>query len=130
MSYIGTFCQKQGIYYVEQFSSQIYSSAHKNHNMHSTCRYLRADQQEYFYQKQTLKQLSHKYQHSIPWIRKHISEYEPSYQTYAPRTVTVVADATFCKKRTKSATLRVCIWPPLSLNIRPLLPGERDFILG
>jgi len=43
-----------------------------------------------------------------------------------------------CKKRTKSATHRVCIRPPktlgirppLSLNIRPLLVRERDFILG
>ena len=41
-----------------------------------------------------------------------------------------------CKKRTKPATLRVCIRPPLSLDIRqpvaemirPLLEKERDFI--
>jgi len=46
-----------------------------------------------------LRQLSHKYQRSIPWIRKQIFEYKPPYQIYNPRTVTVVADATFFGRR-------------------------------
>lgn len=54
--------------------------------------------QEYFYHKQTLRQLSQKYQRSIPWIRKQIFEYEPPYYTYDPRAVTVIADATFFGK--------------------------------
>ncbi len=54
---------------------------------------------EYFYHKQTLKQLSDKYKRSIPWIRKQIFEYEPPFHTYTPRAVTVVADATFFGRR-------------------------------
>lgn len=61
---------------------------------------------EYFEHKQTLKQISDKYQRSIPWIRKLIFEYEPPYHTYHPRAVTVIADATFFgKKRDKFGVL-------------------------
>lgn len=53
-----------------------------------------------------MKQLSKKYQRSIPWIRKQIFEYEPQYHTYHPRAVTVIADATFFgKKRDKFGVL-------------------------
>ncbi|MFT5661906.1 MAG: hypothetical protein ACI9TV_002554 [Sulfurimonas sp.] len=54
---------------------------------------------QYFYNKQTLKQLSSKYKRSIPWVRKQIYEYEPTYNTFIPRAVTIVADATFFGKR-------------------------------
>lgn len=46
-----------------------------------------------------MRQLSDKYQRSIPWIRKQIFEYEPPFQTYDPRAITVAADATFFGKR-------------------------------
>lgn len=53
-----------------------------------------------------MRQLSEKYQCSIPWIRKKIFEYEPSYNTYQPRALTVIADATFFgKKRDKFGVL-------------------------
>lgn len=35
----------------------------------------------------------------MPWIRKQIFEYKPPYQTFNPRVVTIVADATFFGKR-------------------------------
>ncbi len=54
---------------------------------------------KYFYHKQTLNQLSSEYKRSIPWIRKQIFEYEPPFNTYAPREVIVVADATFFGRR-------------------------------
>ena len=54
---------------------------------------------KYFYRKQTLRQLSDEYRRSIPWVRKQIFEYEPKLNTYSPREVLVVADATFFGKR-------------------------------
>ena len=54
---------------------------------------------KYFYHKQTLRQLSDEYHRSIPWVRKQIFEYEPKLNTYNPREVLVVADATFFGKR-------------------------------
>jgi len=54
---------------------------------------------KYFYRKQTLRQLSDEYHRSIPWVRKQIFEYEPKLNTYNPREVLVVADATFFGKR-------------------------------
>ena len=60
----------------------------------------------YFYGKQTLKQLAAPHQRSIPWIRKQIFEYEPPYHTYNPREGTGIADATFFgKKRDKFGVL-------------------------
>ena len=53
-----------------------------------------------------MRQLSEKYQRSIPWVRRQIFEYEPPYHVYDPRAVTVVADATFFgKKRDKFGVL-------------------------
>lgn len=53
-----------------------------------------------------MRQLSQKYQRSLPWIRKQIFEYEPPYHTYQARAVTVVADATFFgRKRDKFGVL-------------------------
>jgi len=54
---------------------------------------------KYFYRKQTLRQLADEYHRSIPWIRKQIFEYEPALNSYSPREVLVVADATFFGKR-------------------------------
>ena len=43
--------------------------------------------------------MSNEYKRSIPWVRKQIFEYEPPYNTYAPREVIIVADATFFGRR-------------------------------
>lgn len=54
---------------------------------------------KYFYHKQTLRQLADEYHRSIPWVKKQIFEYEPELNSYNPRDVLVVADATFFGKR-------------------------------
>jgi hypothetical protein len=43
--------------------------------------------------------LADEYHRSIPWIRKQIFEYEPALNSYSPREVLVVVDATFFGKR-------------------------------
>jgi hypothetical protein len=56
--------------------------------------------------KQTLKQLSLKYDQSIPWIKKQLDAYEPEARQINPSTITLVADATFYgKKSDKLETL-------------------------
>lgn len=45
--------------------------------------------------KQTLKQLSLKYDRSIPWIKKQLDAFEPQARDINPSTITIVADATF-----------------------------------
>ena len=44
-------------------------------------------------------QLAKDYNRSIPWIRSKIFEYEPPEQTFNPRPVVIVCDATFYGKR-------------------------------
>ena len=46
-----------------------------------------------------MKDLAQDYNKSIPWIRDKIFEYEPPEQTYNPRAVVIVCDATFHGKR-------------------------------
>lgn len=55
--------------------------------------------QEYLQGKQTLKQLSIKYDRSIPWIRKQLDAFEPEARIINPSIVTIVADATFYGKK-------------------------------
>jgi len=54
---------------------------------------------EYFQGKQTLKQLSLKYNKSIPWIQKQLDEYQPNVRSVCPNAITIVADATFFGRR-------------------------------
>ena len=54
---------------------------------------------EYFYGKQTLKQLSVKYKKSINWIKEQIDNYEIKKRKRNPRRVVLVCDATFLGKR-------------------------------
>ena len=62
--------------------------------------------QEYFLQRQTLKQLSVKYAKSISWIVKQRDEYIVDIKVYNPRPVNLVCDATFYgKRRDKLGTL-------------------------
>lgn len=51
------------------------------------------------YKRQTLQDLSDKYQRSLPWIKKQIFEYEPFEKVHNPREVILVCDATFYGKR-------------------------------
>ena len=46
-----------------------------------------------------MSHLAEDYNRSIPWIRGKLSEYEPPEQTYNPRPVVIVCDATFYGKR-------------------------------
>lgn len=55
--------------------------------------------QEYLLGKQTLKQLSLKYDRSIPWIKKQLDAFEPKFRVINPSTITIVADATFYGKK-------------------------------
>ena len=54
---------------------------------------------EYFQGKQTLKQLSIKYDKSIPWVKKYLDAYQPDEIKILPSKVIIVADATFFSKR-------------------------------
>ena len=54
---------------------------------------------EYFYKKQTLKQLSIKYKKSINWIKEQIDNYEIPRRKRNPRRVVLICDATFLGKR-------------------------------
>lgn len=54
---------------------------------------------EYLQGKQTLKQLSLKYDRSIPWIRKQLDAFEPGARVLNPSAITIVADATFYGKK-------------------------------
>ena len=54
---------------------------------------------EYLLGKQTLKQLSHKYDRSIPWIKKQLDAFEPEARHINPSAITIVADATFYGKK-------------------------------
>lgn len=49
--------------------------------------------------KQTLKQLSLKYDRSIPWIKKQLDAFEPQARQINPSVITIVADATFYGKK-------------------------------
>jgi hypothetical protein len=49
--------------------------------------------------RQTLSNLAQDHKKSIPWIRDKIFDYEPPEQTYNPRPVVIVCDATFYGKR-------------------------------
>jgi hypothetical protein len=49
--------------------------------------------------KQTLKQLSLKYDRSIPWIKKQLDAFEPQARQINSFIITIVADATFYGKR-------------------------------
>ncbi len=55
--------------------------------------------QEYFLYHQTLKQLSAKYDRSIPWITKERDEYIVECKVHNPRPVNLICDATFYGKR-------------------------------
>ena len=54
---------------------------------------------KYIYRRQILKDLADDYNHSIPWIRKQIFEYEPIEKIHNPRAVVIVCDATFYGKK-------------------------------
>ena len=61
---------------------------------------------QYIYQRQTLKDLAHKYNKSIQWVHYKIQEYEPSQKVHNPRSVNLICDATFYgKRRDKLGTL-------------------------
>jgi len=49
--------------------------------------------------RQTLKQLSAKYDRSIPWIMKQRDEYIVKCKIHNPRPVNLICDATFYGKR-------------------------------
>jgi len=49
--------------------------------------------------KQTLKQLSLKYDRSIPWTKKQLDAFEPEARDINPSIITLVADATFHGKK-------------------------------
>jgi len=49
--------------------------------------------------KQTLKQLSNKYDRSIPWIKKQLDAFESQARQINPSIITIVADATFYGKK-------------------------------
>jgi hypothetical protein len=49
--------------------------------------------------KQTLRQLSLKYDRSIPWIKKQLDAFEPEARYINPSIITLVADATFHGKK-------------------------------
>ncbi len=62
--------------------------------------------EEYFLHRQTLKQLSAKYNRSIPWIMKQREEYIVDCKIHNPRPVNLMCDATFYgKRRDKLGTL-------------------------
>lgn len=46
-----------------------------------------------------MQDLSAKYNRSLPWTKKQISEYEPIEKVHNPREVVLVCDATFYGKR-------------------------------
>jgi hypothetical protein len=54
---------------------------------------------EYFFHRQTLKQLATKYDKSIPWIMKQRDNYIVDLKTHNPRVVNLICDATFYGKR-------------------------------
>ena len=54
---------------------------------------------EYFYGKQTLKQLSNHYKKSVNWVKEQIDNYEIKKRKRNPRKVIVIGDATFLGKR-------------------------------
>ena len=62
---------------------------------------------KYILRRQILSHLSEDYNRSIPWIRDKIFEYEPPEQTYNPRPVVIVCDATFYGKRKER---EACPW--------------------
>jgi hypothetical protein len=55
--------------------------------------------EDYFLHRQTLKQLSAKYDKSIPWIMKQRDEYIVDIKVHNPRPVNLICDATFYGKR-------------------------------
>ena len=55
--------------------------------------------EEYFLHRQTLKQLSTKYDKSIPWIMKQRDEYIVECKVHNPRPVNLICYATFYGKR-------------------------------
>ena len=55
--------------------------------------------EKYFLHRQTLKQLSAKYDKSIPWIIKKRDEYIIECKIYNPRAINLICDATFYGKR-------------------------------
>ena len=62
--------------------------------------------EEYFLHRQTLKQLSVKYNKSVPWIIKQRDGYEVEFKTHNPKPVNLICDATFYgKKKDKFGTL-------------------------
>jgi hypothetical protein len=54
---------------------------------------------KYIYKRQILKDLSEKYNRSLPWVRKQILEYNTPLKVHQPREVVIVCDATFYGKR-------------------------------
>ncbi len=54
---------------------------------------------EYFIHRQTLTQLSNKYQKSIPWIREKINKFDVGEKQHNPREINLACDATFYGKR-------------------------------
>ncbi|MDQ7062533.1 MAG: hypothetical protein Q9M43_16015 [Sulfurimonas sp.] len=54
---------------------------------------------KYILRRQVFKHLAQDYNRSIPWIRDKIFAYEPPEQTYNPRPVVIVCDATFYGKK-------------------------------
>ena len=54
-----------------------------------------------------IKDLSEKYNRSIPWIRKQILDYEIQEKTHNPRSIVIVCDATFYGRRKER---EACPW--------------------
>jgi len=50
---------------------------------------------EYIWQKQTYRELSKKYQKSIPWIRERLKSYHPEQQVLMPRPIVLIVDGFF-----------------------------------
>jgi hypothetical protein len=74
---------------------------------------------QYVYKRQTLKDLSQKYNKTIQWVHYKIKEYEPQIKVHKPRPVNLVCDATFYGKRRDklgtlvfmdSSTYEILIW--------------------
>lgn len=42
------------------------------------------------YKRQTLQDLVEEYNRSIPWVKKQIFEYEPTYKTHDPRVINLI----------------------------------------
>jgi hypothetical protein len=100
-----TFIKKNG----KKGSIQRYKCTQCNKNFSSKRRSVKLEKslfKKYIYKRQSLKDLSIEYSHSIQWVHYKLKEYEPDAKVHNPRAVNLICDATFYgKRRDKLGTL-------------------------